>query len=259
MRFRLGGRQRRQQQLEQELQTHLEMAASERIERGESPERAEQAARQVFGNVALVQQVTRDQWGWLWLEELLQDLRYGARMLRRNPGFTLVAVLTLALGIGANTAIYSFLDSLLLRALPVSDPASLVVINWHAPTWRGDFVLQSMSGNIDDDPKLGSVSGIFPYDALGVFQSNSKVFSDVFAYAHTRGVRTINVSIKGQAEVAGGELVSGDYFNGLRVVPAAGRLIGPDDDRVGAPPVAAASSVAPARPPADGRTAGYRL
>ncbi len=238
---RIFGRRSEDSDLAQELESHLAHEIDDNLARGMTPDEARRQAYVRLGNPLRIRDRVWEANRLAGIEDLGRDLRYAARMLRRAPSFTCVALLVMALGIGANTAIYSFLDSLLLRALPVSDPASLVVINWHAPTWRGDFVLQSMSGNIDDDPKLGSVSGIFPYDALGVFQSNSKVFSDVFAYAHTRGVRTINVSIKGQAEVAGGELVSGDYFNGLRVVPAAGRLIGPDDDRVGAPPVAAVS------------------
>ncbi len=171
-----------------------------------------------------------------------QDIRYGLRMLRKNPSFTVVAVLTLALGIGANTAIYSFLDALLLRSLPVSDPASLVVLNWHAKVWREDFVMHAMSGDVEDDPKLGSTSGIFPYPAFELLQKSDAVFSEVFAYCRTQEVRTMNVTIKGQADLAGGELVSGDYFRGLAVRPAAGRLIIPDDDRAGAAAVAVVSN-----------------
>jgi predicted permease len=175
-----------------------------------------------------------------WLEDTWRDVRYAARTLAKTPSFTIVASLVLALGIGANTAIYSFLDSLLLRSLPVSDPASLVVLNWHAKATRGDFVMQSMSGSVYDDAQQGSTSGIFPYPAFALFQG-SDVFSDVFAYCHTREVRTMNVAIRGQAEIASGELVSGDFFPGLAVRPAAGRLIIPDDDLPGAAAVAVVS------------------
>ncbi len=170
-------------------------------------------------------------WTWTFFEQLVQDLRYALRTMINNRAFTVLAALSLALGIGANTAIYSFLDALLLRSLPVSDPASLVVLNWHAKASGGELVMQGLSGDVRDDPKLGSVSGIFPYLAFELFQKSDAVFSDVFAYCRTREVRTMNLTIKGQAEIASGELVSGDYFRGLAVLPAAGRLIIPDDDR----------------------------
>src|SRR5437016_4255571 len=99
-----------------------------------------------------------------------------------NRLFTLLAVSSLALGIGANTAIYSFMDSILLRSLPVSNPESLVVLNWHARATGRDFVMQRMSGETFDDHKSGVTSGMFPFPAFELFKKNDAVFSIVFAY-----------------------------------------------------------------------------
>src|SRR5687767_59048 len=116
----------RDEELDDELESHLRMAIEERMARGESRDAAERAARREFGNVTHIKEVTREVRGrGLWLERLVQDVRYGARALRRTPAFTIVAVLTLALAIGANSAVFTMVNSVLLKPLPFRDPERL--------------------------------------------------------------------------------------------------------------------------------------
>ncbi len=236
----MATRRDKEAELRAELEFHLSEEAELREGEGLRSDDARWAARRELGNLGLVQEDTRSAWGWTMVEQFAQDLRYGWRTSRKNPSFTLLAVLSLALGIGANVAIYSFMDTLLLRSLPVSDPESLAVVNWHmkASRMRGS-VVHSGSGSMFDGGDGGLSAGIFPFPAFElVRKSSGAVFSSVFAYYPTRYV---NLMAKGQADQASGEYVSGDYFPGLAVVPAAGRLIIPDDDRAGAPAVAVLS------------------
>src|SRR5262245_6634545 len=119
-------RQQREEELDAEIRSHLEEAIRDRIERGEAPDEARANALREFGNVGLVKEVTREMWEWTSLDRWGQDLRFGVRMLRKNKAFTIVATLSLALGIGANTAIFSLVDAVLLKLLPVKNPEQLV-------------------------------------------------------------------------------------------------------------------------------------
>jgi len=229
-------RRRKEEELREELQFHLEEEAEECEAKGLSGEEARAAARRDFGNVTQMQEETRSVWTWTWLEQLGQDCRYGLRTMAGNKTFSLLAVLSLALGIGANTAIYSFMDWLLLRSLPVADPGSLVVFNWRAAAGSGrESVVRGVSGSIWRDGEAWRRSGNFPYPAIEVLRKHgSDVFSSLFTHFPTR---RLNVLVKGSAGMARGVWVSGGYFAGLGVVPMAGRLIAPDDDRAGAAPV----------------------
>src|SRR5450432_3009960 len=176
-------------------------------------------------------------WTWNFAEQLAQDIRYAVRTMAANRMFTTMAVLSLALGIGANTAIYSFMDAILLRALPVRHPEELVVLNWHA---KGNPpVIHGQNGSRYRDRKTGmGTNPNFPFAAYETLRAQHDTLSTLFAYA---SAWQVNIIARGQAEAASGLYVSGGFYSGLGVSPAAGRLILDDDDRAGAPPVAVIS------------------
>jgi predicted permease len=169
-----------------------------------------------------------------------QDLRYGMQMLVKHPSFTLVAVLTLALGVGANTALFSVVDALLLKELPVKEPNRLVLFK---ASWDGEkFAPGSFDGNNQRDPVTGLTVGTsFPTQTLTRFQEQTKdpqsAVSDVFAF----GPIDINLNASGQAEVVTGQAVSGNYYSALGVPALIGRTITEADDSAAATPVAVLS------------------
>src|SRR6266404_3732086 len=151
-------------QMDEEMRGHIEMRTRENVEAGMSADEARCAALRQFGWADSIKETCREQRGVTWLEHFIQDLRYGARMLRRNPGFTAVAVLTLALGIGANTAIFSEINELLLRPLPVKEPEKLMALVLIDP--QGDYSNQNI-----------------PYPICRDYREQSRAFSELIAYA----------------------------------------------------------------------------
>lgn len=217
-----------ERELEEEMRHHLALSAEER---GSAA-----AANRQFGNMTLLREESRAMWTWTVWEQFLQDLRYGLRAMAANPLFTAVATISLALGIGANTAIFSFMDAVLLRTLPVRNPQELVVFHWRAKGNPG--VVHDLTGSMSNDKATGRTSPNFPFGAFQTLRADPDVLSTVFA--HARAWR-INIVAQQQAEVSEGQYVSGGFYTGLGVTPAAGRLIGDEDDRAGAPPVAVLS------------------
>ena len=169
------------------------------------------------------------------LTTLTQDLRYGLRMLFKQKGLTAIALLSLALGIGANTALFSIVDAMLLKMLPVKEPERLVLFRSVAPR---DFSVGSYTGNSNTDQATGlRTMTSFPYQSFQRMREQETVLTDIFAF----GSVSLNVNVDGQADVAGGQAVSGNYYSALGVQPLLGRVLTDDDDRAAAPAVAVIS------------------
>ncbi|MBP6821822.1 MAG: ABC transporter permease [Acidobacteria bacterium] len=169
------------------------------------------------------------------MQTLWQDLRFGARMLMKQKSITAIAVLSLALGIGANTALFSILDAMLLKMLPVKEPERLVLFRSVAPR---EFSVGSYSGNSDTDPATGQRRMTsFPFQSYQRMRELDSPLSDVFAF----GDLGLNVSADGQADVASGQAVTGNYYAGLGVQAMLGRVLTDDDDKASASPVAVIS------------------
>jgi predicted permease len=234
---------RRSEALREEMELHLAEKAAELQADGMTAERARAEARRRFGNVGLKHEESREIWMTRFLSELGQDIRYGGRAMAANKVFSALAVLSLALGIGANTTIYSLMESILLRSLPVADPESLVVLNWQSPPPQNAskqwvHVMHGVQGMAWPGAKGAMVSGMFPYGAYEMLREENPVFSTLFGYFNGLN-RTL--AVRGQATMASTEYVTGEYFRGLAVSPATGRLIDAEDDRPGAAPVAVIS------------------
>jgi len=199
--------------LDTELHSHLQLHIDDNLRRGMSPEEARRQALLKLGGVEQTKELIRDQQSLPLLESLLQDLRFAARLLKKSPAFTAVAVLTLALGIGANSAIFSLMRQVLLQRLPVARPEQLVLL--YSPGPR--------DGHVSSDEADGSES--FSYPMYLDLRDKNPVFSGLAAKADF----PVSLAVHGQTERADAELVSGNYFETLQVRPALGRLIEPSD------------------------------
>lgn len=198
-------RRQRERDLQAELQFHLDTDAAAREAEGLSPADARAAARRELGRVSAIAESTREVWSWTWIERLGQDVRYGVRTLRRSPAFTTVAVLSLALGIGANTAIFSLLDLVLLRMLPVAAPEQLVIVA-HAGS----------SG----DPQTGT-----NYPIYETLRDGGRSFSGVLAFWPL----AFKLRDGARTETTPGVFVTANYFSVLGVTPVVGRAFDEGD------------------------------
>ena len=221
------------QELDDELRDHLERKAQEYVAQGMAPEEARRRARLDLGGIEQTKEKCRDARRVNWIQDLIQDLRYGMRMLRKSPGFTATALFTLALGIGANTAIFSILDAAILKPLPVSDPNSLLIVEWINPEFPAG---------------VGNINGDFHRISAGRFQGSSisanlyrKLAQEQTVFAALVGIadpNSVAIMVDGQpAEQVSLQYVSGNFFQGLHVLPVVGRPFLGQEDRAGQEPV----------------------
>jgi predicted permease len=208
-------RGRFQRELDEEMRLHLELRSQQQIASGLTPEAAHRSAQQRFGNITRIKEKSHMTWGWDWLETFLQDAGYGLRSMLRTPAITVVALISLALGIGANTAIFSFLDAVMLRALPVKDPQRLVKLG--ADDWNG--ITDSFA-----------CTELYSYPFYRQFQHKNAVFSDTAAiFSMINDVHGF-VDNRHEPEMIHVQTVSGTYFQTLGVDARMGRIFNEADD-----------------------------
>jgi putative ABC transport system permease protein len=204
-------RRRQDRELDEELRSHLQMAIADRVERGEPPEAAAAAARREFGNELLVKETVREMWGWTAIEQFWHDLGHARRALMKAPAFTIAAVLTLGLGIGANVAMFSVVRAVMLRPLPFPDPGRLVQIDELDLRGGGD--------------RRASVS----WPNFRDWQQRGRTFESLAAYHESN----FTVTGVGAAQHVPGAVVSATFLDTLGVQPAVGRGFSEGDERVG--------------------------
>ena len=197
--------------LDEELQAYVELASDERLQTGVDSDEAHRDARREMGGVEQVKQNVREVRAGVWLDRLVLDVQYGVRTLAKNPAFTLVAMATLALGIGANTAMFSLLDQVVLRLLPVSHPERVVIVRETGNHYGNSYGANTISWPMFED-----------------LRDNNQVFSGMFC----RFPATVTLGYGDRTGQIPAELVSGSYFPTLGVEAALGRTIAPDDDAV---------------------------
>lgn len=208
-------RHRFRAELEEEMQLHIDLRQQQHAEKGMPSDEARSAARRRFGNPTVLKERSHMSWGWGWLESLVQDILYGARAMLRSPGLTIVALLSLALGIGASTSIFTFIDAVMLRSLPVKAPKQLVVLG----RGQADGITDSFAS-----------TQLYSYPFYRQMQQRNQVFSDVAAvFSLTNDVHGF-VAERSETEPMKVQLVSGTYFSMLGVHAMMGRTLTDEDD-----------------------------
>src|SRR5580693_3482023 len=208
-------RGRFQRELDEEMRLHVELRRQQQIASGLTPEAARQSAQRRFGNTTRIKEKSHMAWGWDWLETFLHDAGYGLRSMLRTPAITVVALISLALGIGANTAIFSFLDAMMLRSLPVRDPQQLV-----------KFGVEDWGGITDGF----ACTELYSYPFYREFQRKNAIFSDTAAaFSMMNDVHGF-VDDRQESQLIHVQTVSGTYFQTLGVGSQMGRVLNDGDD-----------------------------
>ena len=218
----LFGRKKAESEFDCEMQIHLQLLTEKFIEQGMNPEDAHLAARRQFGNMTLLRQRQRESRTFLSFSTVFQDVRYGLRMLGKSPGFTAIAVASLALAIGANTAIFSVAKNLLYDRLAVSHPDQLRLLGWAG----GDKVAVRSYWSSYDSRDAGMKSECFSYPVFRELQAHNRSLEGLFAFKDL----PTSATVRGSAQRMQVELVSGNFYSVLGVQPQLGRAIKPADD-----------------------------